>query len=57
LSIDARTGLPSWCDQRLDLGWAIDVLHPACQPAVPRPDSGWNSLADRILMSLTDEEP
>jgi HNH endonuclease len=33
LAIDARTGLPYWCGDRLDLGWAIDVLHPACNPA------------------------
>jgi HNH endonuclease len=38
LAIDARTGLPSWCGERLNLGWAIDVLHPACQPAAPRQD-------------------
>jgi hypothetical protein len=32
LAIEARTGLPSWCGERLDLGWAIGVLHPACNP-------------------------
>jgi hypothetical protein len=36
LAIDARTGLPSWCGERLDLGWAIDVLHPAAQLTGPR---------------------
>jgi hypothetical protein len=40
LAIDARTGLPSWCGERLDLGWAIGVLHPATQPAAPRSASG-----------------
>jgi hypothetical protein len=34
LAIDARTGCPSWSGERLDLGWAIAVLHPATQPAV-----------------------
>jgi hypothetical protein len=33
LAIDAWTALPSWCGERLDLGWAIDVLHPAANPA------------------------
>jgi hypothetical protein len=32
LAIGPRTGLPSWCGERLDLGWAIGVLHPACNP-------------------------
>ncbi len=35
LTIDARTGCPSWLGERLDLGWAIGVLHPAAQPAAP----------------------
>ncbi|HSE95316.1 MAG TPA: DUF222 domain-containing protein, partial [Methylomirabilota bacterium] len=34
--IDARTGLPGWCGERLDLGWAISVLHPAANPAAYR---------------------
>ncbi len=37
LAIDARTGCPSWLGERLDLAWAIGVLHPAAQPASPRP--------------------
>jgi len=24
----AETGTPSWLGERLDVGWAIDVLHP-----------------------------
>ena len=28
LRITARTGLPVWLGERLDLGWAIDVLRP-----------------------------
>jgi 5-methylcytosine-specific restriction endonuclease McrA len=28
LVLHARTGTPSWLGERLDVGWAIDVLHP-----------------------------
>src|SRR3984893_1057924 len=28
LHLHARTGLAGWLGERLDLGWAIDVLHP-----------------------------
>jgi hypothetical protein len=28
LQINARTSLPAWLGERLDLGYAIDVLHP-----------------------------
>jgi hypothetical protein len=35
LEIDARTSMPSWLGERLDLAYAIDVLHPlACRPSV-----------------------
>jgi uncharacterized protein DUF222/HNH endonuclease len=37
LAIDARTGCPGWLGERLDLAWAIGVLHPAANPAAPRP--------------------
>jgi hypothetical protein len=40
LAIDARTACPGWLGERLDLGWAIGVLHPACNPAASRPASG-----------------
>jgi hypothetical protein len=33
LAIGPRTGCPSWLGERLDLGYAIDVLHPAAQRA------------------------
>ena len=33
--IDARTSMPIWLGERLDVVWAIDVLHPlACRPSV-----------------------
>jgi hypothetical protein len=28
LGIHARTAMPGWLGERLDVGWAIDVLHP-----------------------------
>jgi hypothetical protein len=39
LAIDGWTSCPSWLGERLDLGWAIDVLHPAANPVVARPVS------------------
>ena len=36
LRIHARTGLPRWLGERLDVGWAIDVLHPLATRAVRR---------------------
>jgi hypothetical protein len=38
LVIGARTGCPSWGGERLDLGYAIDVLHPAANPPRSRPE-------------------
>jgi hypothetical protein len=35
LRLDARTTCPGWLGERLDLGWAIDVLHPRARG--PRP--------------------
>jgi hypothetical protein len=32
LRIDARTACPGWAGERLDVGWAIDVLHPGANP-------------------------
>jgi hypothetical protein len=37
LSIDGRTGCAEWLGERLDLAWAIGVLHPAAQAATHRP--------------------
>jgi 5-methylcytosine-specific restriction endonuclease McrA len=35
LHIDAHTSMPSWLGERLDLDYAISVLHPlACRPSV-----------------------
>jgi len=32
LHLDAHTTRPGWLGERLDLGWAIDVLHPLANP-------------------------
>jgi 5-methylcytosine-specific restriction endonuclease McrA len=37
LRINARTGCPSWLGERLNVGWAIDVLHPLAQSPRPGP--------------------
>jgi hypothetical protein len=33
LRLDAWTACPGWRGERLDLAWAIDVLHPLANPA------------------------
>jgi hypothetical protein len=33
LQLHARTACPSWLGERLDVGWAIDVLHPLARPS------------------------
>jgi hypothetical protein len=35
LSLDARTACPDWLGERLDLGWAIDILHPRARGPKP----------------------
>jgi 5-methylcytosine-specific restriction endonuclease McrA len=40
ISVHARTGCASWLGERLDLGYAIDVLHPL---ANPQPATSWLS--------------
>ena len=39
LRLHARTACPSWLGERLDVGWAIDVLHPLAT-RLPRPSGG-----------------
>jgi hypothetical protein len=34
LRVHARTTCPGWLGERLDVGWAIDVLHPRATRAV-----------------------
>jgi hypothetical protein len=33
LRLHARTACPGWLGERLDVGWALDVLHPRAAPA------------------------
>ena len=47
LRLHARTACPGWLGERLDVGWALDVLHPLAtattpreRPTGPRPRSG-----------------
>jgi hypothetical protein len=35
LHLQADTAKPGWCGERLDLGYAIDVLHPRANPLTP----------------------
>ncbi|HEY7254528.1 MAG TPA: DUF222 domain-containing protein [Methylomirabilota bacterium] len=35
LHLHARTASPLWLGERLDVGWAIDVLHPRANPVIP----------------------
>lgn len=39
VAVGPRTLRPSWLGERLDLGWAIDVLHPLANPGRARPMS------------------
>jgi 5-methylcytosine-specific restriction endonuclease McrA len=44
LNIHPRTSCPGWLGERLDVGWAIDVLHPrALGEATSPPESGENA--------------
>jgi len=40
LRLNARTACAGWLGERLDVGWAIDVLHPLAQRTLPSPSSG-----------------
>jgi hypothetical protein len=41
LHVDARTACAGWLGERLDLTWAIDVLHPLAQRATSLDHSGF----------------
>jgi hypothetical protein len=38
LTLHARTAMPGWLGERLDLGYAIDVLHPLALTVETPPD-------------------
>jgi hypothetical protein len=40
LRLHARTAIPHWAGEPLDLGWALDVLHPLANPPAPIWPSG-----------------
>jgi 5-methylcytosine-specific restriction endonuclease McrA len=40
LRLDARTACPGWLGERLNVGWAIDVLHPLAQRPTSLDHSG-----------------
>jgi 5-methylcytosine-specific restriction endonuclease McrA len=40
LRLGARTACPGWLGERLDVGWAIDVLHPRAQTPTSLDHSG-----------------
>jgi len=37
LRLHPRTNMPTWLGERLDVRWAIDVLHPRAQPSQQEP--------------------
>jgi hypothetical protein len=43
LRLDARTTCPGWLGEPLNVGWAIDVLHPRAKRA-PKPEGAPTSL-------------
>jgi len=51
LRINARTGCAGWLGERLNVGWAIDVLHPLAQRSRPCPSAEQGSAALRRLPS------
>ncbi|MBI2014774.1 MAG: hypothetical protein HYS77_04450, partial [Candidatus Rokubacteria bacterium] len=40
LDIHARTAIPGWLGEPLDVGYAIDVLHPLANPSISAPAAG-----------------
>ena len=55
LRLTARTTRPGWLGERLDLGWALDVLHPL--PARPRPRSSVEQGSPSIIMAAETRPP
>jgi hypothetical protein len=57
LRIDARTACAGWLGERLDLAWAIDVLHPLAQGARPGRSSEQGSPAALHEAGVATAEP
>jgi hypothetical protein len=51
LRLTARTACPGWLGERLNVGWAIDVLHPLAQGDRPSP-AGLPTIAQRCARTL-----
>ena len=47
LEIHPRTAIPGWLGERLNVGYAIDVMHPLAMPRLPQPmpEPGYGSAA------------
>jgi len=43
LVLTARTATPGWLGERLDVGWAIDVLHPLARDSAVSPEGAASS--------------
>jgi hypothetical protein len=52
LALHARTAMPGWLGERLDAGYAIDVLHPLARQPSPLADTS----ASDVLLGLHDDE-
>ena len=57
LRVHARTGCPSWLGEPLNVGWAIDVLHPLAQRARPSPPEQGSSAAYPSIAPLAATPP
>ncbi len=58
--IDARTGCPSWLGEGLNVGWAIDVLHPLAQrsrPCPPEERSSTTGQSAALLAAKSTSDP
>ena len=56
LAIHARTGCPSWLGERLDLDWAIGVLHPRARGGPAREGAALRA-ADGYVAPAARERP
>ncbi len=54
LRLHARTARPSWQGERLDLGWALDVLHPL---AGPRPAHAATPAVRAVTPAVMEDAP
>jgi 5-methylcytosine-specific restriction endonuclease McrA len=57
LRVTARTGCPSWLGERLNVGWAIDVLHPLAQSSRPCPAENGSPAAHPSTVRLAAIPP